>query len=200
MYRSIFVNEFNLDFHVPKKSRCDACEEVKTANKNGIVLSQERVLEHETHIIETTQMPKLRNEHRQAKDKLVITFDLENVINVPHAEISSFFYKRKLTLYNLTAHASLGKKGYCAIWTEIMSGTNGNDIASAFIRILREVVKDYPDHADVTVWSDSCVPQNRNQVIPFAVMNFIKAYDHLPAVTFHYSPSCRSLSLFTFLP
>ena len=111
MYRSIFVNEFNLDFHVPKKDRCDACEEVKTANKNGIVLSQECVLEHETHIIETTQMPNLRNEHRQAKDKLVITFDLENVINVPHAEISSFFYKRKLTLYNLTAHASLGKKG-----------------------------------------------------------------------------------------
>ena len=144
MYRSIFVNEFNLDFHVPKKDRCDACEEVKTANKNGIVLSQERVLEHETHIIETTQMRNLRNEHRQAKDKLVITFDLENVINVPHAEISSFFYKRKLTLYNLTAHASLGKKGYCAIWTEIMSGRNGNDIASAFKRILREVVKDYP--------------------------------------------------------
>lgn len=33
MYRSIFVREFNIDFHVPKKDRCDTCEEVKSAEK-----------------------------------------------------------------------------------------------------------------------------------------------------------------------
>ena len=53
-------------------------------------------------------MRLLRNEHREDKD--LITFDLENVITLPHAEISSFFYKQKLTLYNLTADVSIGKK------------------------------------------------------------------------------------------
>ena len=50
-----------------------------------------------------------------------------------------------------------------------------------------EVVKDYPDHSDIIVWSDNCVPHRRYQKISFAVMNFIKSYDHLSSITFHYS-------------
>ena len=30
MYRKIFNTEFNLSFHVPKKDRCDYCEECRT--------------------------------------------------------------------------------------------------------------------------------------------------------------------------
>ena len=83
---------------------------MKTVKNNGIFVSEERVHEHEVHITEKIAMRSLRNEHREAKEKLVITIDLQNVINVPHAEISSFFYRKKLTLYNLTEHASIGKK------------------------------------------------------------------------------------------
>ena len=73
MYRSIFVNEFNLDFHIPKKDRCDSCEEMKTVKNNEVFASEERVLEHELHITEkTATRSSLRNEYHEAKEKLVI--------------------------------------------------------------------------------------------------------------------------------
>lgn len=184
----IFVREFNIYFHVPKKDRCDTCEEVKSAEKNGIQLQKNVLDPYDSHIVEKTAMRTLLNSHREAKNALVVCFDLQNVINVPYADISSFFYKRKLTIYNLTAHTSINKKGYCAIWTEAMSGRDGNDIASAFIRILTEVVKDYPNEKDIIVWSDSCVPQNRNQIISFAIMVFLRSNWHnVNTVSLHYS-------------
>ena len=39
-----------------------------------------------------------RDADRKDKDKFVVCFDLENVITLPKAEMSSFFYKRKLTI------------------------------------------------------------------------------------------------------
>ena len=75
--------------------------------------------------------------HCAAIDKLVICFNLENGINLTHAGVSS---KQKLNLYNLTADGSSGKKGYYAIWREVMLGRVGNDITSAFIsRLVRQL-------------------------------------------------------------
>ena len=72
MYHSIFVNEFNLDFHIPKMDRCDSCEEMKTVKNNRIFVSEEHVHEHNVHITEKTAMRSLLNKHREAKEKLVI--------------------------------------------------------------------------------------------------------------------------------
>ena len=91
MYRSIFCNEFNLHFHVPKKDRCDFCEEVKAAEKNNVPLPPEKTLAYESHVVEKQQMRIVHNAHHTATNQLVISFDLQNVINLPHAEISSFF-------------------------------------------------------------------------------------------------------------
>ena len=71
---------------------------------------------------------------------LLVVFDLENVITLPKAEVGSFFYKRKLTMYNLITITSK-KQGYCTIWIEAMSGRSGNDIASAFICILSNSIR-----------------------------------------------------------
>lgn len=50
----------------------------------------------------------MRTEHKKDKDSQtpILYFDLENVITCPRAEISSFFYTRKLNVYNLTAYYS----------------------------------------------------------------------------------------------
>lgn len=46
----------------------------------------------------------------------------------------SFFYKRKLTMYNFTVSTS-SKQCYCSIWTEIASGRADKDTVSSFISI-----------------------------------------------------------------
>ena len=56
VYRQVFNNEFNLAFYVPKKDRCDSCEEYKALTQNGFndTKSEEKYLAHskdkkETH-------------------------------------------------------------------------------------------------------------------------------------------------------
>ena len=189
-YRTIFNTKFNIDFHVPKSDRCDRCEEFKVKqNENIEITAEEKKLQGE-HLFEKNAMRQEKKSDKLSittdESKLLVTYDLENVITLPKAEVGSFFYKRKLTLYNLTAMTST-KQGYCSIWTEVMSGRNGNDIASAFISILKKVISDAPFVTDLICWSDSCVPQNRNSHISQAILEFLSQQDQINSITMKYS-------------
>ena len=53
---------------------------------------------------------------------IIGSFDLPNVLSLPTADTSSFFYKRKLNVCYLTGHVidhqrSI-KEGYCVLWPE----------------------------------------------------------------------------------
>ena len=63
---------------------------------------------------------------------------------------------------NLIGITSKGQ-GYCAVWTELTSGRAGNDIVSAYVKILKNVVKDIAFITDIVCWSNSCVLQNRKE-------------------------------------
>ena len=187
-YRYIFNTSFNINFHVPKTDRCEKCEEVRIKKTEKIPMTDEEKEQHEKHLAE-----KIAMREEKKKDKLLnntkcllVVFDLENVITLPKAEVGSFFYKRKLTLYNLTAMSS-SKQGYCAIWTECVSGRAGNDIASAFIQIIKKVAMDHTDVCELICWSDSCVPQNRNSRISQALLEFLDSQDQIKKITMKYS-------------
>ena len=95
------------------------------------------------------------------ENKLIITFDFENLISLPKAEDSSFLYKRKQNLYNLTAITS-HKQGYCAIWTALTTGRAELRVASAFTAILKKIVADNPNKTDFICWSDGFFSQIRS--------------------------------------
>jgi hypothetical protein len=185
MYRHIFVTEFNLDFHTRKSDRSDLCEEFRMAESQNLV-SDDLKKSYEMHVIEKTAMRENRKIDRENTTIPVLCFDLENVIACPRAEISSFFYKRKLNTYNLTAHFSASKTIYCALWTEALSGRSGNDLASALYKILGKVAEEH-EFTELILWSDSCVPQNRNSFISCAVQNFLHEHPHVSKVTMKYS-------------
>ena len=67
-----------------------------------------------------------------------------------------------------------------------MYSRGGDDIASAVVRILEEVIKENPDIKDITTWSDSCVPQNRTQMISYAMLNVLRE-TKLNSITMKYS-------------
>jgi hypothetical protein len=62
------------------------------------------------------------------------------VIAVPQSFVNNFYYKRKINIYNLTAHHSIHKKGYCAFRDEKTCGRSANDIASSLYLILEKIV------------------------------------------------------------
>ncbi|KAF2883729.1 hypothetical protein ILUMI_22445 [Ignelater luminosus] len=63
----------------------------------------------------------------------------------------------------------------------------GNDIASALIRILKEIVKDHAEIKELTLWSDSCTPQNRNSLVSYAIAHFMTKQNTLEKVILKYS-------------
>lgn len=72
-------------------------------------------------------------------------FDIQNVLPSPQADVSSFFYKSKLNVYNLTAHFSRTKNNYGCLWSEVLSGRSGNNLASALQKILKALYENHPD-------------------------------------------------------
>ncbi|GBN86765.1 hypothetical protein AVEN_257508-1 [Araneus ventricosus] len=130
-------------------------------------------------------MRKVRNEEKKNKNLPVLLFDLQNVIPTPHVNISSF-YLNKLNVYNLIAYYTPTKQVYCALWSEDLSGRAGNDIASAFDKILT-VLTEENDISELITWSDSFVPQNRNSIISNSVLHFLKDNPQVKSVTMKYS-------------
>ncbi|XP_045162833.1 uncharacterized protein LOC123527441 [Mercenaria mercenaria] len=88
--------------------------------------------------------------------------------------VSNFFYKRKLSTYTLTAHSSKDGCAYNCIWHEAISGRGANDIASAVVTILKHIKRAHHEIASFILWSDACVPQNKNSVMSFALKRFMK--------------------------
>jgi len=172
MYRTIFNHEYNIEFHQPKKDRCDTCEIFKM-NKNP---TEEEAITNAAHLESKGKTREERAKDRLDKTTCVVCFDMQNVFSLPQGNVSNFFYKRKLNVYHLTGHCSLTKQSYGVLWPETLSGRSGNDIASGLVVILEKVLADHPAVHDFILWSDSCVPQNRNKIMTTAIKLFM--HDH----------------------
>jgi hypothetical protein len=118
----------------------------------------------------------------ESRKKLFFVFDMQNVIACPRVNVSNYFYKRKLNVFNLTAHLSLNKCAYNAMWSEHQAGRGVNEIASALVKILEKVLEDYPLLESITLWSDSCIPQNRNSVMVTALKHFMQNHPILKTI------------------
>lgn len=182
IYSDIFCEEYNIRFHKPKKDLCDKCE---LNTKFPQDRSEKEREDYEKHLKSKgeTRQERENDKNIESMETLVLDFDLENVFSLPKAEVSSFFYKSKLNTYNLTAIVQQTKRPYSAVWTEVMSGRKGNDIASALVCILAMVAEDHPSCKDMIIWSDSCVPQNRNSCMAYALQQFLEVNPRMQSIT-----------------
>lgn len=185
VYRKIFCTSFNIAFHKPRKDRCDTCAEMKVKKEENKVEEEEENA-YISHLREKEFMRKEKDKDKESGTP-ILCFDLENVLTCPKADIKNFFYKSKLNVYNMTAHLSVGKRVYCAIWTEALHGRTGNDMASAVYKILHRVLEDHPEFTELILWSDSCVPQNRNSLMSYALSHLIQVHENLQKITMKFS-------------
>lgn len=175
IFSKIFNNSFNLSFFKPKKDQCDRCLLYKNCKEN---ISQAEQKIYDTHKNENRLLKCERDIDRNNMNNstLIICFDMQSVFSLPKGFGSSFYYKRKLNVFNLTVTVCMKEKPnltYCAIWNEAHSGRSGNDIASALIKVLNKILKDFNHTEHIVLWSDSCVPQNRNQIMSTALLQFM---------------------------
>lgn len=187
VYSELINTETNIAFHQPKKDRCDKCMVYETKAAQNMMTEEDRARRDEHFKRKEETRAQRKNDLEECNNSLVISFDLENVFSLPRSNVSSAFYKRKLNTYNLTAIVHKSKKGYCSIWSEDRSGRAANDIASALISNLNAILKDHPESSEWIIWSDSCVPQNRNSIMSYALQLFLSTSDTVCQITQRFS-------------
>lgn len=64
---------------------------------------------------------------------------------------------------------------YNAIWNEFVAGRAGIHIACAVLRILKQVMIDNPNIKKIILWSDSCIAQNKNSIMSYAIQHFLSS-------------------------
>ena len=112
-FRFIFNTEFNIGLHNQKL--IDAtCELDKVKMDNEIELTADEVSAQNDHLTEKLATREERKRDKKNENILIVVFDLQNVVTLRKADISRFFYKHKLTMFNLTAKL-YEKKGYCCL-------------------------------------------------------------------------------------
>lgn len=201
MYSRIFNTEFNLAFFSPKKDQCDKCAAYHNADDEEKIKLQQ---EYDAHHIEKQLSRQEKTDDRSKINSLfkVACFDLQQVIPVPKGDVSSFYYKSKLSTYHFTI-CELNKpkidnkndKGIGEVYGYLWHKGEGNrvsiEIGPCLLHYLREQAENAnSDNLEIVFYSDNCGGQQKNKFVIsaflYAVANFnIKSITHKFLVVGH---------------
>ncbi|XP_060806519.1 uncharacterized protein LOC132903184 [Amyelois transitella] len=163
-YRDIVNKEMNICFFIPKKDQCDVC----TAFKNCPDTQPAEKFEEHMKNKDVARSLKKQDKIKATTHPETITsatFDFQKILSTPHGETSSFYYKRKLSIFNFTVFEMGLKKGICYMWPETIAKRGSNEVASCLLHFIENSAR--KGIKDVRLWSDNCGGQNRNRAVFF---------------------------------
>lgn len=175
VYRSIFCTQYNMSFFTPSKDKCLICKRYEEAKEEEKALLK---TDYEAHIKrkEEANASKEEDKKRANNDNSFVSasFDLQKVLQIPVSDAGPVYYSRKLCVYNLTIYESaLPNKAYCYAWNEC----NGKRGSSEIGTCLLEWFKSLPDYVKaVSLFSDTCGGQNRNQFMAALLLYIVQTY------------------------
>lgn len=162
VFKNIFLKEFNIGFHVPRKDKCVKC--IKYQNDGDDALAEEK----NTHLKDKEETLARFKTHQEihTKDKTILctSFDLQKVLNTPFGESMLLYYSRKLAVYNLTFYECGSREGYCFTWDESEGKRGSNEIATILKKYI-DIVDERGTIKHLILYSDSCPGQNKNKII-----------------------------------
>ena len=190
-YRKIFCTEYNLSFFHPKKDQCTICEKYKTL----VGEAKEAFLEEYNQHIKPkhdAQQSKANDKARSTREDnfMSASFDLQSVLQLPCTAASQMYYSRKLCVYNLCVYnAAPPNNGFCYCWVEVEGGRGSNEIGTHLL----EWINSLPHTVtEVTLYSDTCGGQNRNQNIAAMFMYADQHSTTLKCITHNFLESGHS--------
>ncbi|KAK3919940.1 Non-reducing polyketide synthase PKS1 [Frankliniella fusca] len=163
-YKQIFNFEFNIGFYRPKKDKCQLCALMKNGTR------QEREHFKEAWISHFNSKKACYAEQKKAREIVskkescaMLSFDLQKVLPCPKSDTSVFFYKNKLSVYNLTVYESRSHIRTCYLWHEGIAKRGANEIGSCLMKALVHQAQE--GKTEIYSFSDSCSGQNKNRFI-----------------------------------
>lgn len=176
VYRHIFGTEYNLDFFHPSKDKCLICKNYE----NAVGLDKQQMEKsYSEHIKRKDEAyaAKQADKNRANEDKTFVsaTFDLQKVLQIPVSDVGPLYYSRKLRVFNLTVYESaIPNNAYCFTWNEINGKRGSSEIGTALLNWIQTL----PKHVkEISVFSDTCGGQNRNQHVAALFLHIIENFD-----------------------
>lgn len=192
VFRKTF-NTTGYKFKQPYIDTCKTCDAFNVSKRSASNKQDRDAIDdcYKSHVLEAQEgYDRKREDKASAKTtdyQRVLVFDLQQVLPVPFLTSNIAYYKRLLSMYNLTIRdCASDESSECYMWSELEGGRGSEQIGSC---ILKKIL-DLPDSTEQLItYSDTCGGQNRN--INIAVM-FMYALCKK-----RFSPSCRPEVPFT---
>lgn len=182
-YSQVLSEEFShLSMFKPKKDQCEKCRE-ESARENGGSNEAFSLHKRNKELAKAESDKDLNNKDPKV---MIFRYDLQKTVSLPTSTVSISFYLRKLSLFNLTGFCASNHNTYCSFWDESRMGRSGNDLASAHNNILQSAIDDNPSVEEIVVWSDSCVPQNKNQMVSLSSLSILRQNPQIKKITHKY--------------
>lgn len=81
------------------------------------------------------------------------------------------FCNPQISDYSLYVHMSDTGNVYMSLWKGLtLTGRGGNEMASALLAVLN--TRYFPVKIKLTIWSDNCIGQNKNQIYHLIIVMF----------------------------
>lgn len=172
-YAEIFNSEFNIGFFMPKKDRCLLCTKSHTFTEQERQTIAAQVEQHKINKEGAyEELRKSRELVTKRADVAMLCFDLQKVLPCPKSETSVFFYKNKLSVYNLTVYNNRRHQGTCYLWHAGTAKRGANEIGTALRLALSDLARQ--GIKEVQSFSDSCAGQNKNRFV-YAMLLLVSA-------------------------
>uniref|UniRef100_A0A6P7G4L6 Uncharacterized protein LOC114335877 n=1 Tax=Diabrotica virgifera virgifera TaxID=50390 RepID=A0A6P7G4L6_DIAVI len=166
---SSFKNAFSekrLALYRPKKDLCEICVSFKTGNIDQETFSVHQLKKQEA------RLEKIKDKNSES---IVLTMDLQAVLLCPKSNVSSLYYRKKLTIHNFTFYNLRTKQGHCFLWDESEGNLTSAEFASVIVNILEKYTEGSclkENVREIIIFSDGCTYQNRNVTLANAILNF----------------------------
>ncbi|CAG9782675.1 unnamed protein product [Diatraea saccharalis] len=110
-----------------------------------------------------------------------VTFDLQAVLQIPTCDVGLLYYSRKLCVYNLTVYeAGLPNNAYCFPWSEVNGKKGSCEIGTILLHYLTNCVPE--NVTEISLFSDTCGGQNRNQFVAALLLWAVQKIDHFKVI------------------
>lgn len=172
-YKRIFGEHYNYSFFKPKKDQCTLCVRYNSGNEEQKQNLQKEYDNHMSRKEDANSSKKIDKERASTDKKFVTaTFDLQSVLQIPCSDVSPMYYASKVCCYNLTIYeGATPNNAFCYTWTEINGKRGSLEIGTCLYRYLKQLPKGV---TEVSLFSDTCGGQNRNQNVAAMLMYMVQ--------------------------
>ena len=181
-YKNIYNTCYNIESARPRTDVCDTCfsleamiRSARDKGKDYTELEQKLKLHKKKADIAYLEMNEAKDKNIwDPKEWTIICMDLQQTHMCPKTAVGSFFYKRKLNIYNFCICDVKTKEPYFYMWEEYKARKGSSEIYSCLYKWLSDHVFIHTDRPKkLRIIADNCGGQNKNNNLALALLRLV---------------------------